>query len=40
MSVDQAKLIQEAVDKALKGDMDMINNIEDRVTRSKSEKPP
>lgn len=36
MSVDQAKLIQEAVDKALKGDMDMINNIEDRVTRSKA----
>ncbi|MFQ6676889.1 MAG: NADH-quinone oxidoreductase subunit C [Fidelibacterota bacterium] len=36
MSDEQAKLIQEAVDKALAGNMDAINNIEDRVTRSKA----
>ena len=30
------QLIKEAVDKALEGDMDAINNIEDRVTRSKA----
>jgi len=36
MSDQQAKLIEEAVAKALTGDMDMINNIEDRVTRSKA----
>jgi NADH-quinone oxidoreductase subunit C len=36
MSDEQIKLIQEAVAKALAGDMDMINNIEDRVTRSKA----
>ncbi|MCH7611798.1 MAG: NADH-quinone oxidoreductase subunit C [Candidatus Marinimicrobia bacterium] len=36
MSDEQTKLIQEAVAKALAGNMDMINNIEDRVTRSKA----
>jgi len=36
MSSDQDKLIAESVEKALQGDMDAINNIEDRVTRSKA----
>ncbi len=36
MSADQDKLIADAVEKALQGDMDAINNIEDRVTRSKA----
>ncbi len=36
MSDEQKKLIDEAVTKALAGDMDAINNIEDRVTRSKA----
>lgn len=36
MSADQDKIIAEAVEKALQGDMDVINNIEDRVTRSKA----
>ena len=36
MSEDQDKYIAEVVEKALRGDMDAINNIEDRVTRSKA----
>jgi NADH-quinone oxidoreductase subunit C len=36
MSKDLDKLISDAVEKALQGDMDVINNIEDRVTRSKA----
>ena len=36
MSEDKEKIISEAVEKALQGDMDTINNIEDRVTRSKA----
>ena len=36
MSADQDKIIAEAVEKVLQGDMDVINNIEDRVTRSKA----
>ena len=36
MSEDKEKIISEAVEKALQGDMDAINNIEDRVTRSKA----
>jgi NADH-quinone oxidoreductase subunit C len=36
MSEDLDKLISDAVEKALQGDMDVINNIEDRVTRSKA----
>lgn len=31
MSEDLDKLISDAVEKALQGDMDVINNIEDRV---------
>ena len=34
MSEDKEKIISEAVEKALQGDMDAINNIEDRITRS------
>jgi len=36
LSEDKEKIISEAVEKALQGDMDTINNIEDRVTRSKA----
>jgi len=36
MNDDITKLIEKAVAKALAGDMDMINAIEDRVTRSKA----
>ena len=36
MSEDLDKLISDAVEKALQGDMDVINNIEDHVTRSKA----
>jgi NADH-quinone oxidoreductase subunit C len=36
MTVNLEQLIKEAVEKALEGDMDAINNIEDRVTRSKA----
>jgi len=36
LSEDKEKIISEAVEKALQGDMDAINNIEDRVTRSKA----
>lgn len=36
MSQDVEKLIADAVQKALEGDIDAINNIEDRVTRSKA----
>ena len=36
MSDERDKLIAEVVEKALRGDMDEINNIEDRVTRSKA----
>jgi NADH-quinone oxidoreductase subunit C len=36
MSEELDKLITEAVEKALQGEMDSINNIEDRVTRSKA----
>lgn len=36
MSEDQDKFIADVVEKALQGDMDAINNIEDRVTRSKA----
>ena len=36
MNEDKQALIDAAVDKALAGDMDPINNIEDRVTRSKA----
>ena len=36
MSEDREKLILEAVEKALKGDKEAINSIEDRVTRAKA----
>jgi len=36
LSEDKEKIISEAVEKALQGEMDAINNIEDRVTRSKA----
>ena len=36
MSEDKEKLISDAVDKALKGDKEAINSIEDRVTRAKA----
>jgi len=36
LSEDKQKLIDDAVEKALNGDEDIINNIEDRVTRSKA----
>ena len=36
MSEDKEKIISEAVEKALQGNMDAINNIEDRVTRSRA----
>ena len=36
MSEDKQKLINDAVEKALDGDADAINNIEDRVTRAKA----
>tara|TARA_Y100000758_G_scaffold302976_1_gene272441 strand:- start:2228 stop:2920 length:693 start_codon:yes stop_codon:yes gene_type:complete len=36
LSEDKEKIISEAVEKALQGEMDTINNIEDRVTRSKA----
>jgi len=36
LSEDKEKMISEAVEKALQGDMDAINNIEDRITRSKA----
>ena len=36
MSEDKEKMISDAVEKALQGDMDAINNIEDRITRSKA----
>ena len=36
MSEDKQKLINDAVEKALAGDADAINNIEDRVTRAKA----
>ena len=36
MSEDKEKMISEAVEKALQGDIDAINNIEDRITRSKA----
>ena len=36
MSDEKQKLIDEAVEKALSGDSDAINNIEDRVTRAKA----
>ncbi|MBT4990228.1 MAG: NADH-quinone oxidoreductase subunit C [Candidatus Marinimicrobia bacterium] len=36
MTDDRDKLISEVVEKALQGDMDAINNIEDRVIRSKA----
>jgi len=36
MTDNQEQLIKEAVKKALQGDMDAVNNIEDRVTRSKA----
>ena len=36
MSEDKEKLILEAVEKALKGDKEAINSIEDRVTRAKA----
>ena len=36
MSEDKEKLINDAVEKALTGDADAINNIEDRVTRAKA----
>ena len=36
MSEDKEKLISEAVEKALKGDKEAINGIEDRVTRAKA----
>ena len=36
MTVNLEQLIKEAVEKALEGDMDAINNIEDRVTRSRA----
>ena len=36
MTDNLEQLIKEAVEKALEGDMDVINNIKDRVTRSKA----
>ena len=36
MSEEKQKLINDAVEKALAGDADAINNIEDRVTRAKA----
>ena len=36
MSEDQDKYIAEVVEKALRGDIDAINYIEDRVTRDKA----
>ena len=36
MSKEREKLISDAVEKAIAGDMDAINNIEDRVVRSKA----
>jgi len=36
LSEDKDKTVSEAVEKALQGDMDAINNIEDRITRSKA----
>ena len=36
MSEDKEKMISDAVEKALQGDIDAINNIEDRITRSKA----
>ena len=36
MTDNLEQLIKEAVEKALEGDMDAVNNIEDRVTRSKA----
>ena len=36
MSEDKQKLINDAVEKALAGDADAVNNIEDRVTRAKA----
>jgi len=36
MTDNQEQLIQEAVEKALQGDMDAVNKIKDRVTRSKA----
>ena len=36
MTDNLEQLINEAVEKALEWDMDLINNIEDRVTRSKA----
>ena len=36
MSEDKQKLINDAVEKALSGDADAVNNIEDRVTRAKA----
>ena len=36
MSEDKQKLINDAVEKALAGDVDAVNNIEDRVTRAKA----
>ena len=36
MNEDKEKIISEAVEKALQGEMDAINNIEDRITRSKA----
>ena len=36
MTDNQDQLIKKAVDKALQGDMDAVNNIENRVTRSKA----
>ena len=36
MSEDKQKLINDAVEKALAGDADAIDNIEDRVTRAKA----
>ena len=36
MSDEKQKLIDEAVEKALAGDEEAINNIEDRVTRAKA----
>jgi len=36
LSEDKDKIVSDAVEKALQGDMDAINNIEDRITRSKA----
>ena len=36
MTDNLEQLIKEAVEKALEGDIEAINNIEDRVTRSKA----